>query len=368
MRTGIANLPLHSGRAPRWLFRKMTRLGREIALIIIEEFSPQAFLERLSDPSWFQSFGCVLGFDWHSSGLTTTVCGALKAGLENLEKETGIFIAGGKGKTSRKTPQEIENFGQKFSFDAHPLIYASKISAKVDNSAVQDGYQLYHHNFFGTIDGKRWAVVQQGMSSDVPGVSSDRFGMRGGWARRYHWLSENVSDFVCEPHAGIISEKKGKVLNLVDKKSGRTRIISSQLAGEKPEKLIGYLEKIQTLDLPHQHEVKIKNLKKASLRRIFLKTYEKKPENFEELLSIYGVGPKTIRALSLISELIYETKPSYEDPAKFSFAHGGKDGHPYPVNKETYENSIEILHTAIKKAKIGRREKIEAIRQLRLFY
>jgi len=356
MRTGIANLPLHYGRAPKWLFEKMVRLGREISLAIVNEFSPQVYLERLADPFWFQSFGCVLGFDWHSSGVTTTVCGALKMGLTGLEKETGIFLAGGKGRASRKTPQEIENFGQRYSFSAQPLVYASKMSAKVDNSAVQDGYQLYHHSFFGTIDGKNWAVVQQGMSAN-------KF---SGWARRYHWLSEKVTDFVCEPHSGIIADQKGETLNLIAEESNQTRLISSQLAQEKPEKLITLLEKIQNLDLPCGHEIKINNLKKESLNRIFLKTYQKQPENFEQLLGIYGVGPKTIRALSLISELIYGTKPSYQDPAKFSFAHGGKDGHPYPVNQETYEKSIEILHQAIKKAKIGRREKIEAIRQLRV--
>lgn len=323
-------------------------------MAIVYEFCPLAFLEHLSNPAWFQSFGCVLGFDWHSSGVTTTVCGALKMGLAGLEKETGIFVAGGKGKVSRRTPQEIEGLGQKYSFDTKSLIYASKMSAKVDNTAIQDGYQLYHHSFFGTVDGKKWVVVQQGMNPQCH------------LARRYHWLSEKVDDFVCEPHTGIISERKGKALNLVDKKSKKTRTVSSQLAGEKPGKLIGYLEKIYSLDLPQEHEVRISDLKKESLKRIFLKTYERKPENFEQLLGIYGVGPKTIRALSLISELIYGAKPSYDDPAKFSFAHGGKDGYPYPVNRRTYEESIEILHKAIKKAKIGRREKIEAIRQLRL--
>lgn len=355
MRTGVANLPLHYGSAPRWLFEKMTRLGKEITLAIIYEFSPKVFLERLSDPFWFQSFGACLGFDWHSSGVTTTVCGALKVGLKGLGKETGVFIAGGKGRTSRRTPLEIERLGQRFSFNAVPLVYASKMSAKVDNTAVQDGYQLYHHCLFGTIDGEGWTVVQQGMMPNYY------------LARRYHWLSESVSDFVCEPHSGIISEIRGEALNMVAKKSSQARMVSSQLARERPEKLVKFIEKIQTLNLPHKHEINAKNLRKESLRRIFLKTYERKPENFEKLLGIYGVGPKTIRALSLISELIYGAKPSYEDPAKFSFAHGGKDGHPYSVDRVTYDSSIDILHTAIKKAKLGRREKIEAIRQLRMF-
>jgi len=359
MKTGVATLPLHFGRVPSWLFEKMVRLGREISLTIVEEFSPQVFLAKLADPYWFQSFGCVLGFDWHSSGLTTTVCGALKYGLVGLEKDTGIFIAGGKGRTSRKTPQELTALGQKFSFDSNPLVYASRMSAKVDNTALQDGYQLYHHTFFGTIKEGNWAVVQQGMSLD-------RLGMKKGWARRYHWLSDTLHDFVCEPHSGIISHAQGRALNMTAKEAEECRKVSAKLSCQKPEKLISQVSKIQTLKMPKEHPVSLVNLNPKILKKIFLKTYEQKPENFKALLGITGVGPKTIRALALISELIYGTPPSYRDPAKFSFAHGGKDGTPYPVNKEEYEKSIEILRLAIRKAKIGQREKIEAIRQLNL--
>jgi len=351
MRTGIANLPLHQGRAPRWLFEKMTRLAREISLAIISEFSPKELLFRLSDPFWFQSFGAVLGFDWHSSGLTTTTCAALKEGLKGLEKYTGMFIAGGKGKASRQTPKEIENYASLYDISRyHLLTYASRMAAKVDNTAVQDGYQLYHHNFFFTKDGQ-WAVVQQGMAES-------------GWARRYHWLSENVRDFVCEPHSGIVTDRLSQTLNMVAKKSTQAQKVSAKLSNLKPEKIIKTLDKLQTLILPSQHEVFIKNLQKDSLKKILLKTYEARPSNFEELLGIQGVGPKTIRALALVSELIYGVSPSWQDPAKYSFAHGGKDGYPYPVDRQTYEKSIEVLRIAVKKAKIGQREKIEALRQL----
>ena len=353
MRTGFATLPLHQGKAPFWLFEKMTRLAREISRVFVWEYGPQEFLKRLSNPFWFQAFGCVLGFDWHSSGLTTTVCGALKVGLHGFEKEVGLLVAGGKGATSRKTPQELEDWGQKYSFDSKPLIYASKMAAKVDSAAVQDGFQLYHHTFFTTF-GSHWAVVQQGMDGEM------------GWARRYHWLSDELSDFVCEPHLGIISDGRRKSLNLVAKESGNCRQILAVLAGKKPKTLIKYLERTQTLRLPAQHEVVVKNLKKSSLEKIFLKTYEQRPKDFESLLGIYGVGPKTLRALSLIAELVYGTAPSWKDPAKFSFAHGGKDGTPYPVDRKNYEQSIDFLAKAVQKAKIGQNEKIHALQVLNL--
>lgn len=370
MRTGTATLPLHWGSTPAWLFEKMTRLAREITVAIIQEYGPKVMLEKLSDPFWFQSLGCVLGFDWHSSGLTTTVCGALKEGVRGLEKELNFFVAGGKGKTSRKTPGEIEVFSQKYSFDSQPLVYASKISAKVDNNALQDDYQLYHHNFFFTKNG-RWAVVQQGMDPDTR------------LARRYHWWSEKLENFVNEPHAAICCKERGRgVLNLVASQSQKNRRVSTKISHEKPKKLIHWLKKIQSkcdgrativtslshpnLNLPQRDFIRTSDLNPKRLEKVFLKTYERRAENFEELLGTPGVGAKTIRALSLISELIYGAKPSYQDPARFSFAHGGKDGTPYPVDRKTYDSSIMLLHDAVKKAKIGRREKIEAIRRLRL--
>jgi len=351
MKTGIANLPLHYGSAPRWLFEKMTVLAREISLVIVLEYGVGEYLKKLANPHWFQAFGCVLGFDWHSSGLTTTVCGALKEGLKPLQKDLGLFVCGGKGKASRKTPQELQELGQKFSFETKPFVYASKITAKVDNNALQDGYQLYHHTFFATKDG-RWAVVQQGMSPNT------------GWARRYHWLSNNLSDFVNEPHSGIISQKRGSTLNLVASESRINREISTKIARQKPEKITHTLKKIKESTLPARHQLLLSDINPQKLEKIFLKTYEKQPKNFEELLGMPGVGAKTIRALSLISEIIYGEPASTRDPARFSFAHGGKDGSPYPVEEKTYDQSIEFLKKAVNKAKIGYWEKLHILKRL----
>lgn len=351
MKTGTADLPLHYGKAPSWLFERMKKLAREIAIIITGEFGPEDFLRKISDPFWFQALGCVLGFDWHSSGVTTTVCGALKEGIKGIESEIGVFIAGGKGGASRKTPSEIEGFCNSLSLNPEDLIYASKMSAKVDSSAVQDGYQLYHHCFYFTKKGF-WTVVQQGMNE------TNRF------ARRYHWLGEKVNDFVIEPHSAICCDKRGKTLNMVSVDSEEPRKTSALLAQEKPESLIKQVKKIQTLKLPSRHPVLQEDLNTKHLYKIFTKIYDRVPEDFETLLSIQGVGQKTVRALALISELIYGDKPSFEDPARYSFAHGGKDGHPYPVDRKNYDASIEILKDAILHAKAGRREKKEAIKRL----
>lgn len=353
MKTGVAHLPLHWGKAPAWLFERMKKLSRAIIVVLVEEYGQQEFLKRISDPFWFQSFGCVLGFDWHSSGITTTVCSAIKEGLKGTEKDLGIFVCGGKGGTSRKTPQEISEFASKFSINnGEKLIYASKISAKVDNTAIQDGYQLYHHNFIFTKEGS-WAVIQQGMNEKTR------------YARRYHWLSYEVRDFVCEPHKAICCDKKDITLNMVAKESEETRIATVGLAKNKPENIIKEFQKLQEVKMPSHHSISLKDIKKENLQKILIKTYENQPENFEKLLCIYGVGPKTIRALALISELIYGTKLSWDDPVKFSFAHGGKDGHPYPVNRREYDKSIEILKDAVIKAKIGEKEKLEAIKSLK---
>jgi len=351
MRTGTTNLPLHYGSAPAWLFGRMEKLAREITIVIVDEFGAEEFLRRISHPYWFQSFGCVLGFDWHSSGLTTTVGGALKVGLKDVSRDLGLFVAGGKGATSRKTPSEIENVSRELGKDFSKLIYSSKMSAKVDNTALQDGFQLYHHNFFFTKAGS-WAVVQQGMNEN------------NRWARRYHWLSDNLTSFVNEPHSAIASDHKSKTLNLVAKESNDTRIVATQLAGEKPEKVLRDYKKILTLNFPRRENVQASDIRPENFNKILLSTYEKQPANFEQLLGIQGVGPKTVRALALISELIYNTPASKEDPVKFSFAHGGKDGTPYPVDRKTYDKSIEILKFAVGKAKIGDREKIESLKRL----
>jgi len=351
MRTGVACLPLHYGKAPSWLFQRMKSLAREITLFINDGYGTEEMLSRLSDPFWFQAFGCALGFDWHSSGVTTTVCGALKEGLKGMERELGFFIAGGKGKTSRRTPLEIEEICHQRAMNGTPLIYASRMSAKVDSAAVQDGYQIYHHAFFFTQSGQ-WAVVQQGMNE----------GSR--YARRYHWFSQGIRDFVCEPHWAVCCDQTNEGLNLVARESEKTRQSMTELSREKPEFLVLEGKKVNELFLPRAHPVPMEAIRIERLDKSFKQIHERSPNNFEELLGIKGVGPKSLRALSLISELIYGVRPSFKDPTRFSFAHGGKDGHPYPVDRKVYDQTIEILKGAIEKAKVGDREKIEAIRRL----
>ena len=350
-RTGFATLPLHGGRAPRYLFERMVPLSREIVIFVAREFGREEVLRRLSDPYWFQAFGCVLGFDWHSSGLTTTVCGALKEGLRDVGAELGIFVAGGKGATSRKTPAEITATCERLGRDPEPLVYASRISAKVDNSAVQDGYQLYHHSFVFTDKGQ-WCIVQQGMSDATS------------MARRYHWLSDNVRDYVNEPHAAICCDTVAPTLNLVAAQSADVRSASALLAGEKPEVTLDALGHLPSLEMPRRHEVSTGDINPQYLAKVLLRTYERAPADFESLLSIEGVGAKTLRALALTSELIYGARASHDDPARFSFAHGGKDGTPYPVDRQTYDKTIEVMRQALNGARIDRNEKVHAFRRL----
>lgn len=352
MRTGIVNLPLHYGKSPFWLFNRMKRLSKEIVIFIIDNYGTEELLFRLSNPYWFQAFGCALGFDWHSSGLTTTVCGALKEGIRGIEKELGFFIAGGKGRASRKTPIEIEEICNQTSIDGTSLIYASKISAKVDSTALQDGYQLYHHSFFFNKEGL-WAVIQQGMNE------------RNRYARRYHWFSKGVKDFVCEPHWAVCCDEIKEVLNLVASESEPTRKAITELSHEKPHFLINQIKKVNEIFFSKDHSIPKEGLRLERLDKIFTQIYESYPESFEKLLGIKGVGPKTIYSLSLISELIFGTKPSFRDPTRFSFTHGGKDGHPYPVDKKLYDQNIEILKDAIDRAKLGDRDKMDAIRRLK---
>jgi len=320
--------------------------------VLVEEYGPQEVLTRLSDPLWFQAFGCVLGFDWHSSGLTTTVCGALKEGLRGLEGDSGLCVAGGKGKTSRRTPAEVEVFAERFGFLPAPLVYASRMAAKVDSAALQDGYQIYHHTFIFVPQGA-WTVVQQGMNEATR------------YARRYHWLSSDLDDFVCEPHKAVCSDGRGDVqLNMVAQESAACRQMTARLAGESPERLVRELKRLQTLELPPRHHLELSDIHPERLARIFLRTYEQPPADFEQLLGTEGVGAKSIRALALVSELVHGAKASVRDPARFSFAHGGKDGHPYPVDRETYDRTIEALRAAVERARLGQREKLDALRRL----
>jgi hypothetical protein len=351
MKTGTAQLPLHYGNAPRWLFGRMVLLSREITRAVVMEYDTEEMLRKLSNPFWFQAFGCVLGFDWHSSGVTTTVCGALKEGLKDCSQELGLFIAGGKGKASRRTPIEIAGHGEHIDTNPEELIYASRMAAKVDTSGLQDGYQIYHHTFFFTKAGS-WCVVQQGMNE------ASRY------ARRYHWLSEQVDDFVCEPHTAICSQGLTRPLNLVAEESTSSRRVTAELACEPPERLVTQIKHLQELDLPRHHQVLVSDINATRLRKVFLSTYDRQPEDFTTLIGMQGVGPKTIRALALIGELIYGIQPSFHDPARFSFAHGGKDGHPYPVDRENYDQSIQLLKEAISRARLGNSERMGALRRL----
>ncbi len=360
-RTGTATLPLHGGKAPHWLFKRMQALAGAIISAIVVEFGTAALLKKLSDPFWFQCLGCVLGFDWHSSGLTTTVTGAIKEGIKGQEKELGFFVAGGKGKRSRKTPEELLLIGQRYGINTEPLIYASRLSAKVDNSAVQDGYQLYHHTFFLDIEG-RWAVVQQGMSETTA------------TARRYHWLSEKLETFTKEPHSAVCSETTTETLNLVHRDSLNAQKVITELSARRPEENLKDLSLILdssglfgSLHMPRRHFQRPDDIKPDRLKKIFLKTYEKQVADFEQLIGTEGVGAKTLRALSLISELIYDTPVSYQDPARFSYAVGGKDGIPYPVDRQTYDKTIEVMKKAIERARIGQKDRINAIRRLITF-
>jgi hypothetical protein len=355
MKTGYADLPLHGGRAPSWLFERMKRLARHITTYIVSEFGTGNFIERFADPFWFQSFGCLLGFDWHSSGLTTTVLGALKEGIKEECYYLGVFVAGGKGRIALKTPEEIETIGLKTGIDAERLIYASRMSARVDNAAVQDGFNLYHHVIIFDLQGN-WSVVQQGMNEKT------------GYARRYHWYSGGLSRFVEEPHAAVCSDIRVKTLNMVARESKQAREAVVHIATEKPEKVLVEIKRLQSLVLPREHRLSEFDLKPDSFKKVLLKTYERQPQDFEQLLEIQGAGPKTLRALALLAELIYGAKPSFRDPAKFSFAHGGKDGYPYPVDRKTYDQTIETLERAVKTSSIENSEKIAALKRLYKFY
>ncbi|MDP9205236.1 MAG: DUF763 domain-containing protein [Gemmatimonadota bacterium] len=352
-RTGTATLPLHGGKAPRWLFDRMADLAPAIAEVIVVEHGQSTFLQRLSDPHWFQAFGCVLGFDWHSSGVTTTVCGALKEGLRRRGNELGILVAGGKGKASRRTPMELVEYGQRLGLDGARLAYSSRMAAKVDSAAVQDGFGIYHHSFFVTSEGE-WAVVQQGMRDN------------DGTARRYHWLGSQVKDFVNEPHAAVASDARGEaVLNMVATESSGARNASTEFARLEPRRVDREIARVITMALPSRHWVDIRqDVNPAHLRKVLLSTYEANPSSFEELLAVPGVGPKAVRALALVADVVYGSAASMRDPARFSFAHGGKDGHPYPVNRDVYDHSIDWLREAVTRARIGHSERLKALKRL----
>jgi len=380
MKRGIATFTLDTGVCPPWLFERMVNLGRSMTEVLIDEYGPDEFVRRIADPVWFQSLGTVLAFDWNASGLTTILTAALKEAIRGQEKDLGIFIAGGKGATSRKTPDQITDWGYRMGLPdtkTNDLVHSSKMSAKVDSSLVQDGYTLYHHAFFGSRNGA-WAVVQQGMNTE------------NSTARRYHWFSEAFESFVNEPHSGIASQAfRKKTLNLVAKASQKNRDISTDLVksgyltlmkdieilrrhSSSLSKVIALKtgdEQLTIASFPgvefHSHQVENEDFTKSKyLEKILARVTQEAPQNYEQLVAIKGVGGKTMRALSLVGEVIYGADPSYEDPARYSFAHGGKDTTPYPVDKPTYDQTIAILQAAVRKSKINQIDKDKALKRI----
>jgi len=347
-RSGSADLPLHYGYVPKWLAERMAKLGFAITEAIILEYGKEEVLRRLSDPFWFQSLGAVMGMDWHSSGITTSVMGALKRAINPHAKELGIYICGGKGKFSKETPSELLKIGSATGLNGNELVRFSKLSAKVDNTAVQDGFQLYTHNFIVTDTGQ-WTVVQQGMRADSK------------TARRYHWHSNNIKSFVEEPHTGICGTNQGAILNLTDAEARSTRDSILMMTHDKPELII---KEFQQLIMPSHHDVQINDVNLKRLGVALWLAFDSHPDNFEELLLLNGVGPRTIQSLTLVSEVIHGTPSRFKDPARFSFAHGGKDGHPFPVPTKIYDETIQTLQTVVHKSKLGTTDKAEAIKKL----
>ena len=390
--SGHADLPLHSGTVPRWLADRMMVLGTLITESLVENFGPDEVLVRLSDPLWFQSFGAVMGMDWHSSGITTSVMYALKRGLNPRAKELGIYVCGGRGKYSRLTPEELLEIAACEGLNGDELVRNSKLVAKVDNNAVQDGFQLYQHNFILTRNGN-WTVVQQGMN----GAEKK--------ARRYHWCSTNLRSFVEEPHSGVVGDNRGKILNLTDTEAKGARNSILEMSREEPERMLreivqigkpasqmillqdgksvgsiegGHFTSPEQLELfpelietnersivmPTHHEVLEQDVDLKRLGGVLATAYESQPKDFESLMLTPGLGPRTLQSLALVSEVIYGTPSRFTDPARFSFAHGGKDGHPFPVPLKIYDESIRVLRDSIEKSKLGYKDKSDCIRRL----
>jgi len=383
-KTGYADLPLHTGTVPKWLADRMRDLGTQIIEALLIEYGRKEVLRRLSDPLWFQSLGAVLGMDWHSSGITTSVMYALKRGINARAKEFGLVICGGRGKYSRETPSQLEYMGEHTGLDAAPLIRASKLCAKVDNTAVQDGFQLYLHNFILSADGD-WAVVQQGMN---PAEKK---------ARRYHWCSQNLKSFTEEPHSGVTGENEGQILNLTDANAADTRESILNLAKDEPRIILKeasdilrlkvpkdfqeekqltlfaespykdtqlIIENSRNCIMPAHHEVRAEDVDLKRLGAVLVTAYESQPKDFESLLLTKNLGPRTLQSLTLVSEVIHGTPSRFRDPARFSFAHGGKDGHPFPVPLNIYDESIRILGDSIEKSKLGYKDKSECLKRL----
>ncbi|MGJ4948394.1 DUF763 domain-containing protein [Bradyrhizobium sp. HKCCYLS20291] len=361
-RTGSADLPLHSGRVPAWLGTRMATLGAIITQAIVHHYGRDEFLSRLAHPFWFQSFGAVMGMDWHSSGITTSVIGALKRGLKPLAPELGIYVCGGRGEHSRKTPDELRLLSDRLGLDGEGLVRTSKLVAKVDSAAVQDGFDLYLHGFFVTADGK-WTVVQQGMNGDAR------------QARRYHWHSRELADFVDAPHSAIDGPAQGEIVNLTDKRAAPSRNAQLELLTELgPDRVVTEFERLSTpqpaqallphLVMPAHHDVRPKDVFARRLHGTLAAAAERGPVDFPELLLTPGVGARTVRSLAMVAEVVHGAPYRFADPARFSLAHGGKDRHPYPVPIKVYDETIRVLKSAVGHARLGRDETLAALKRL----
>ena len=367
-RAGSADLPLHGGRVPPWLGERMTRLGAVMTQAIVHHYGRDEFLRRIANPFWFQSFGAVMGMDWHSSGITTSVIGALKRGLTPLAGELGIHVCGGRGAKSRETPQQLITIGDRQGFDGAALAQTSRLVAKVDSAAVQDGFDLYLHGFFVTDDGK-WTVVQQGMNGDKR------------QARRYHWLSEGLTSFLDDPHTAIDGKGQGEIVNLADRRAQRSRGAQLDLLAQLgPDKIAREFSALvgapapakagpAQLALPHlimpaHHDVREEDVIARRLRGNLAAAADRGPKDFSELLLTPGVGARTVKALALVAEVMHGAPCRFSDPARFSLAHGGKDRHPFPVPQKVYDETIGVLKSAVQNAKLGREEELSALKRL----
>jgi hypothetical protein len=347
-RSGTADLPLHGGRVPPWLATRMAELGSAIAENIVLSYGTSELLTRLSDPFWFQAFGCVMGMDWHSSGITTSVMGALKRGLNPRFSDLGITVCGGRGRHSIHTPDELRSFGMKTGLDGDLLARTSRLTARVDNNAVDDGFQLYLHSFVITQSGE-WAVVQQGMN---PANKT---------ARRYHWHSATVRDFVSDPHTAIVGKSQGTILNLADSRALTARETILSIAKEPTERS---LQQGRRLVMPAHHDIRAKDIDLKRLGAVLAVAHEQELRDFASLLLVEGLGPRTLQSLALIAEVVHGAPSRFSDPARFSFAHGGKDGHPFPVPLKTYDESLAILRRSLADARLGDTTKIDAFKRL----
>ncbi len=350
-RSGFADLPLHGGHVPAWLAERMTKLGTAIAESIVQQYGAAEFLARLSDPFWFQALGSVMGMDWHSSGITTSVMGALKRGLNPRAQELGIYICGGRGKQSRQTPAELLAVAERKSLDGEALVRTSRLTAKIDNNAIADGFQIYLHSFVVSAEGD-WAVIQQGLN-DASGL-----------ARRYHWHSASVRDFTSEPHTGIAGKNEGVILNLVDRRAKPAQNALLTIAGERPDKTISEFRK---LEMPRHHDVRAPDVDLKRLGAVLAVSYERQLRDFASLLLVENLGPRTLQSLALIAEVVHGTPARFSDPARFSFALGGKDRHPFPVPLKTYDESLEVLRRGLDAARAGDTEKMEGFKRLETF-